>query len=343
MRKLLAPFLLVAVLAAPAVAQKVYGPGLRADSLSNISLNSRNITVSWTFTAARSEPLLGIRLTSPIRPGYTMGNGGNIYVKVGPYSGFIFHNATDPYAIATFAPGPSLVAGQTYTVTVRNVADDPITNWRSVDGLVVNTVDPLDLPNSTVLSGVAHPTNWPMWEIIYASTGDVSKSPVAQGIGYVDVPLGAAVPVANGVREVITPIQPLTVTGGAISLRGMTQPGTVTIWANSGSAVGSAVLYPPAIANGWAPFHFSGPVILPAGGKYFLQPTTTQAGVTAVTLQKGWHRANDGVSKLFDFAPQTWFAEGNAQEMVNGVWVDWLSEQGANDPRMDLQFYLVRQ
>ena len=315
----------------------IYGPALRADSLSNIPLNARNITVSWTFVATRSEPLLGIRLTSPIRAGYTAGTGGDIFVEVlgTPYAGFIFQNATDPYAFAYFAPTTSLIAGQTYTVNVRNVADDPVNNWRSVDGLVVNQGDPLDQPNSTVLNGQAHSTNWPMWEVLYASTVDQTKSPSAQGMGYVDVPVGAAVALPNA-RECFTPAAPITVVSGAVSLRGLSQPGTITL------AGVTAVLYPPAVPNGWSAFYFATPLVIAV--TQCLQPFSGQTGVTAVPLQKGWYRDANGTTMDFIYGPQTWFPDGHAQQLLpNGTWVDWISEQGANDPRMDLMFYLVTQ
>ena len=250
---------------------------------------------------------------------------------MGPYTGNIFQNNTDPYAIASFPIGAPLVAGRSYAIIVENTADDCINNWRSVDGLAVAQVDPLlDAPNLALLNGQPHPTNVPMWEVLYASTVDIAKSPSAQGIGYVDVANGASVALPNA-RQAITPSKTIVVTSGALSLRGFAGPGTISI------AGTTAVLYPPAVPNGWSPFYFANPLTLNAGSSYYLQP---MGAGSAVPLQKGWSRASDGVTQLFTFGPQTFFNEGHAEQLVNGTWGFWVSEQGAPDPRMDLMFYL---
>jgi hypothetical protein len=310
----------------------IYGPALRADSLSNIPLNGRGITVSWQFTATRTEPIIGFRLTSPTRAGYTAGTGGTILAQIGTCWSYLFQNSTDPYALMTVSQCP-VVAGSKYTITVQNVADDPVNNWRSVDGLSVSQLDPLDIAAGVSISGIQHETNNPMWEVLYASTIDSAKSPTAQGVGYVDVPNGASVALPNA-RECFTPTTTITVASGAISLRGYTGGGVVSL------AGQSVALYPPTVPNGWAPFYFQRPIVIPAGTQQCLQPFGT---ASAVPLQKGWYRASDGITKLYNFGPQTFFNDGNAQQLVNGVWQDWISEQGAADPRMDLMFYLVTQ
>jgi hypothetical protein len=325
----------------------LYGSCLRADSLSNIPLNSRAIGVKIPFQAMRSEPIVGVRLTSPIRTGYTAGTGGNIRVTVideegDACIGEIFQNNTDPYATAMF-PNPFDPNEYDNFLLIANVADDAANNWRSVDGLVRNQVDPLDPPCLTELlypgtpGWAAHPTNQPIWEVLYASS--TGALPVGQGVGYVDVLNGAPGNAVTGIRQLIAPPRNIVVSGGAICLRGMTQPASITI--NSPNLViASATLLPPAIPNGWASFYFANPITLNLGSAYSLQPQVVQPGVTAVAMQKGWQRAANGIDKNYTFAPQTFFNDGWAQEFVNGAWSDKISEQGSPTPATDWMFYL---
>lgn len=318
----------------------IYGTALRADSLSNVPLNGR-MRVAIVFTAKYSVPVNKIRLTSPIRTGYTAGTGGDIRVALegvddtlGDQVGYIAFNNTDPYAEAVMAPLVPLVAGLDYRIVISNEADDPVNNWRSVDGFFVTTADPLDPPQQVFLQAPGQPwqphaTNVPMWQVEYLNGH-------TQGNGYVDCVNGAAVTLANGVRELITPSQTMTFDGGAIALRGLVSEGTISIVTASGSLV-SVPLRVPAIPNGWSRFDFPSPVTLVAGTTYYLVP---QGSGSAVPLQKGWSRASDGVTIIYTYGPETFFNEGRGQQMVAGAWSDWISEQGAADPRLDLQFQL---
>ena len=312
----------------------IYGPARRGESLSNVDLALRGKRFAFEFVCPfTAVPLHDVQFsTGQLAAGYIGGTGGIIQFsledadlgsRMNPV-GYLVNNSTEVYPKVPMLPLEPLNLGNHYRIVVENIDANPTTNFRSIDGLFSTTVDDLDPENLAFLqypgeNWTSNQRNTPVHNLNFANGRSI-------GFGYVDCLNSLSRPASN-VREMFTPTKTITVTGGALALRGLSTEGTISL---AGVTVPLRI---PEIQNGWSRFDFPNPITLNQGTTYYLAPT---ASASAVGIEQGWSNPTGTGPSPVPFSFDTFCHDGHAQELVGSTWQDW----NLGKPWVDLQFYL---
>ena len=366
----------------------IYGPGIQADSLANTPIGPYGNQVSYRFRADPGGRLRGIRpfiIWSFRKAGYHAGTGGNLKVEIQEDDGTPAHRpsgkvlavnvqrlllvpaSADFYPFITFDRTPVLARGSLYHVVFSNIHPHKETNFVSVNALFARDAGaPLQpAQGDDGWAMLFHNTGHPEW-VPRRTPGtregftpilEVSYAQGAQGLGYMEVWMGAAMPISGAARvgEVFTVSGgPRRVASVAVRVRRLagSEPLRLTLEEVMGGGsgkppatlvrqvcAGSAGQGPlPAISApgslggcAWTTFPLPGPVQLLPGRTYRLVlAAPASARYEAFPLRKGSDKGFTGAAL---------FTDGHAQFDPGTGWRGWTQWGRQDRPDADLQFY----
>lgn len=354
----------------------IYGPCVQGDSLANTTIGPHGNQVDLRFRATPGGVFEGIRpfiIWSFRKAGYHGGTGGILKVELQADDGTAAHlpsgkvlassvqrlyivPASDQFfPLITFDRKPALAAGSFYHVVFSNPHPRCEENFVSVNAIFSKVADRPMQParRDEDWTMLYHNRDHPEW-VPRRTPGTVEGfTPIlevycdrgSQGIGYMELWMGAGKPIAGAARvgEVFTvPGPALKVAAAAVRVRRLdgTGPLSVRLEAEDGHllAEGRAPTVPapsPSCSLGgcaWVEAAFPAPPTLRGGGTYRLV-LAAPAGVRyeAFPLRKG---ADKG------FTGATVFQDGYAEFNDGTGWRGWEQWGQKNRLDSDLQFYL---
>lgn len=366
------------LLAAVLRAAGFYGPCVQADSLANTTLGPQGNQVSCRFRADPGGTLLALRpflIWSFRKAGYHGGTGGILRVEIQEDDGSPAHlpsgrvlatsvqrlylvPASDQfYPRITFDRQPVLRRGTLYHAVFSNTHPRGDVNFLSLNALFSRVADRPVQPGRRDEDWALLIRNRirPAWTERRTPGSAEAFTPIlevdcdrgAQGLGYVEVWMGAPRPIggpcrvgeaftcpgpARSAAAVAVRVRSLRGSGG-LDLRLETPAGKLLAQARDGGA-GLAPTPGGSLGGcGWVRAVFPKPVRLEAGAAYRLVLAAPEAGAfEAFPLRKG---ADKG------FASSTQFPEGHAEFNAGSGWNGWEQWGKANRLDSDLQFYFV--
>jgi len=356
------------------LAARPYGPALQADALANTPIGPSGNQVDLRFKAGPGGILQGIRpfiIWSFRKAGYHSGTGGILNVEIQADDGTPAHlpsgqvlaasvqrlyivPASDQFfPLITFDRSPALAPGSFYHAVFSNPHPQPDQNFVSVNALFSQTAEhPIqparrDEDWAMLFRNRPHPA-WALRRTPGTSEGftpnlEVYCSGGSQGVGYMEVWMGAGKPVsgAEKVGEVVTVSgAPRQVASVAVRVRRLSgeAPLGFTLEENGRTCAegqGEGPL-PPASTTcslggcGWITCTFPAPLSLVPGRTYRLvltAPASTR--YEAFPLRKGTDKGFTGAAV---------FTDGHAEFDPGTGWRGW--EQWGQKGRLDadLQF-----
>jgi len=359
-------------------AQGIYGPGLQADSLANTTLGPNGNQVSLRFRAVRDGNLQGIRpfiIWSFRKAGYHGGTGGTLKVEIQADDGspehrpsgrvlasnvqrlFIVPASDQFYPLIPFDRAPRLQAGTLYHAVFSNTHPESAQNFVSINALFTQATERPVQPTrrdedwAMLIRNQSHPA----WALRRSPGTREGFTPIleiydaagaAQGVGYMEVWMGAARAIAGTARvgERFTVAGPSRkVASVAVRVRRLAGSGPLQVRLESaeggglvaeGTCPGPGPGASPSCSLGgcgWLEAAFPAPPTLESGRSYRLVLSAApEARFEAFPLRKG---ADKG------FTAASLFADGHAEFNDGKGWQGWEQWGQARRIDSDLQFY----
>ena len=357
-------------------AQAIYGPGLQADSLANTTLGPNGNQVSIRFRAVRDGALAGVRpfiIWSFRKAGYHGGTGGILKVEFQADDGspahlpsgqvlasnvqrlFIVPASDQFYPMIPFDRAPRLRAGGLYHVVFSNSHPECAENFVSLNALfslrAAGAVQPTRTDADWAM--LIRNRNHPAWSLRKTPGSREGFTPIlevydaagaAQGVGYMEVWMGAARAIAGPalVAERFTVAGPSrNVAAVAVRVRRVAGDGALRVRLETDAGVqvmagecpGTGLPVSPAGSLGgcgWLELAFPQPATLEGGRGYRLVLSAPDARFEAFPLRKG---ADKG------FTAASFFPDGHAEFKDGKGWQGWEQWGQARRVDSDLQFY----
>jgi Putative Ig domain/IPT/TIG domain len=345
-----------------------YGSGIGSDGLANTTVGPNGNTVSYRFRAKHSGAVPQVLIyLIPDHLGYAAGTAGTTLVTLNTDDGSSSHNPTSTvlasYVMAnvlslpsparyfytvSFAPVPTLTAGQLYHLVFKSIDASPLVNFLSVDCLYqVVWPTPAQPTISDTDAAVLLGENGSSWQPRAGYTPIYQlqfQNGVTEGIGYMEGWSGAPEPISgtNAVRETFTVSgADVKVSSAAIRLARLSgnDPLTVRLENADGSLIEQGSIPATAIQESnatsplyyWAKYTFTTTYTLAAGNTYHLDfEGSSTSTYQAFPIRKGSN---------YGFQPTTYFPDGHAEFEQNGSWAGWTQWGAPNRTDGDLQFY----
>ena len=377
MMKLLIIMTFMALPALGASGPGTYGPGLGGDALANTTLGPGGNEVSLRFRAEPGGVLQGIRpfiIWSFRKTGYHGGTGGILKVDVQTDDGsqehlpsgkvlassvqrlYIVPASDQFYPLITFDRAPVLTPGVLYHAVFSNPHPQREVNFVSVNAMFSKVADSPRQPTlkdedwGMLIRNARHPV-WAVRQTPGTREGftpilEVTYDRGSQGVGYMDLWLGAGQPIGGPARvgEVFTvggPSRRATAVRVRVRRLAGSLPLAIRLETPEGQPIaettgGEALVTSAAHALGgcaWVTASFKTPVPLVIGRAYRLVLAAPQAAsFEAFPLRKG---ADKG------FTPATFFGDGYAEFNDGRGWKGWEQWGQKNRTDSDLQFLFV--
>lgn len=344
----------------------VYGSGINADALNNLTVGPSGRQVSYRFVANHTGTVKSVRfylITGSSKPGYNAGTGGKLQVRLETDDGTANHlpsgstlgSYTIDYPKAAFplislSPAPSLAAGHIYHLVFTNVDSSPSSNYVSVDDLYMyHPLNPMQALFSNLDCAVLTRNSYSGWSLFDYNTPVFQVNFVdgaVMGQGYMEV--WPEVPEKIGgtyaVREIFT------VSGGTRTVVGFAirvartsgfQGLKVRLETASGALIEEGYIPAASIPLSsssspkyvWATYKFATVRTLYSGDAYHVDLEASSGTTYQVfPIRKGAY---------YGFPTATFFHDGYAQFKSGSSWVGWTQWGKTNRTDADLQFYFV--